>query len=773
MMRVYQALNRYMSSTETWFRRGYAAKLPNLRIAYFSAEFGLTESLPIYSGGLGVLSGDHLKSASDLGLPLVGVGLLYQEGYMRQYLNADGWQQERYPVNDFHNLPLQLERGRDGNPVKVQVELPGRNVVAQVWRVQVGRVPLFLLDTNVDENPPADRDITDRLYGGDADMRIRQEIVLGIGGMRALEALGIQPSVFHMNEGHSAFLALERIRMAMSEHSIPFSVARELTSAGNVFTTHTSVPAGIDRFPLYLMDHYFTAYFQSLGLSRDDFLRLGRGNDGEDSFCMAILALHLAAKANGVSKLHGQVSRGMWQYLWPQTPVEEVPITSVSNGIHPPSWLSQDVGSLLLRYLGPRWADRPYEHTAWERVRRIPDEELWRTHERRRERLVAMARERLRQQSERRGGTPKELESAVEALNPEVLTIGFARRVATYKRLLFLTADPERLSRILNHPTHPVQILFAGKAHPRDNPGKELIRQLVHFARREDMRRRIVFLEDYDISLARYLVQGVDVWLNNPRSLEEASGTSGMKAAMNGALNLSGYDGWWAEGYDAEVGWRIGMGEVYQDQAYGDSVEVRVLYDLLEKDVIPLFYERGADGLPRGWIKKMKNSMARIAPQFNTYRMLQEYAERFYFPCAERHERMRSEEVRVARELSEWLDKVRSHWAEVRINEVSADVEGEWPVNTDITVAARITLGALSPQDVAVQVYYGQINAQGQIAGHRVSTLAPSQDAQGNPVFVGTLSCSSSGLHGFTVRVLPCHPDLLEPQGLGLVVWSS
>ncbi|MCD6518530.1 MAG: alpha-glucan family phosphorylase [Anaerolineae bacterium] len=776
MMRVYQALNHYMRSTDTWFQKTYGNELPDLKIAYFSAEYGITECIPIYSGGLGVLAGDHLKSASSLGLPLVGVGLLYQEGYFRQYLNADGWQQESYPINDFHNMPLQLERDGTGQPVTIAVEYPGRTVKAQVWRVQVGRVPLYLLDANVPENSPEDRAITAQLYGGDLDMRIRQEILLGIGGMRALRALGIRPTICHMNEGHSAFLALERIRMAMEDYGLSFAEAKELTTAGNVFTTHTPVPAGIDLFPPSMMDHYFGEYYQKLGISREEFLALGRPpqHHPDESFSMAVLALHLSASANGVSRRHGEVARRMWQDLWPGLPLEEIPIIHITNGIHPRSWISHDMDTLLLRYLGPRWLERPEDQTVWERVKRIPDEELWNTHERRRERLVAVARERLAQQLARRGATPKEIAAATEVLNPDALTIGFARRFATYKRALLLFTDLDRLIRILNDPERPVQIIFAGKAHPRDNAGKEFIRQIVHLARREELRRRVIFLEDYDMSLARYLVQGADVWLNTPRPGLEASGTSGMKASANGVLHLSTFDGWWCEGYSPEVGWRIGSGEIYEDERYGDEVEARTLYDLLEKDVIPLFYERGTDRLPRQWIAKMKNAMSKVAPFFNTHRMVREYTEQLYIPAARRYNRLAANDYQATKALVAWLNKLHQHWGEVRILSVESDAHDEIPVSAEINIRARIQLGTLTPEDVTVQVFHGTVGPEGEIREYKVNDMVTEGAGEdGTYIYTGVILCEKSGLSGFTVRILPHHPDLHTPYIPGLIVWAS
>lgn len=571
--RVTREVEAYMGSESTWFQRTHGAA-PNPLVAYFSAEFGLTESLSIFAGGLGVLAGDHLKSASDLGVPMIGVGLLYQQGYLKQYLNEAGWQQEAYADNDFHNLPLTLQRGPDGTPLSVQVAYPGRQVAAQIWRVQVGRVPLFLLDTNVPANRPQDRDITYQLYGGDLEMRIEQEIMLGLGGYRALETLGLQPTVYHMNEGHSAFVALERTRRLMDVQGMAFAEAREAASTSLFFTTHTPVPEGHDYFPPDLVERYFGDYAHSLGLSLQDFLALGRHDaaSSSESFCMTILALRLASCSNGVSRLHGQVTRHMWQGLWAGVPEDEIPITHVTNGVHFQSWISRDVKELYDRYLGPRWREEPADRSVWQRAEQVAPEELWRTHERRRERLVAFARRRLRAQLEHRGASQTAIEAADEALDPEALTIGFARRFAPYKRATLLLRDPERLARILNSPEQPVQVIFAGKAHPRNDPGKELVRQIIDLARQERFRRRVVFLEDYDMAVARYLVQGTDVWLNTPLRPREASGTSGMKATANGVLNLSTLDGWWDEAYRPEAGWAIGRGETYDDRAYQDDV---------------------------------------------------------------------------------------------------------------------------------------------------------------------------------------------------------
>jgi len=781
--RVYRLYKRYMDSERTWYQKATtetgSPAYEGQRIAYFSLEFGITESLGIYAGGLGMLAGDHLKSASDLGLPLVGVGLLYQQGYFRQYLNPDGWQQERYPDNDFYNLPVTLERQKSGTPLLVEVEYPQGLVKAQVWRAQVGRVPLYLLDTNIENNNPPDRDITDQLYGGDEDLRIRQEILLGIGGIRALEALDLRPTVCHMNEGHAAFLALERTRLLMVENQISFAEAREAATAGHVFTTHTPVAAGIDWFPPDLVDRYFSHYYPQLGLTRHDFLGLGRMNpdDPNGYFCMAILAMRLANRTNGVSQLHGRVSREMWQQVWPQVPVDEIPILSITNGIHPQSYISHDLADLFDRYLGPRWVERPADQSPWQRVERIPDEELWRTHERRRERLVAFARRRLRSQLEQRGSRPSEIRQADEVLDPEALTIGFARRFATYKRATLLFHDVERLVRIVGDKDRPVQLMFAGKAHPRDNPGKELIREIIHHARRPELRNRIVFIEDYDVNVARYLVQGADIWLNTPRRPREASGTSGMKATANGALNVSILDGWWDEAYSAETGWAIGHGEEYtEDQyEYQDRVEANALYDLLEKEIVPLFYERGRDGVPRGWLAKMKAAIRDHAAMFNTNRMVLEYCERCYLPSAERSQHLMADGLARAKALAAWKDTIQQKWEQIRIDRLWTDgPDGqEIRVGDQLQVHAQVSLGELKPTDVAVELYYGALDADGMIVqGQAIPMLIAQSKGEGQYVFAGAISCRTSGRHGFALRVIPHHEDMGNPFELGLVLWG-
>ena len=770
--RVWQNLQRYMTASSTWYHRNHGPR-PEPYIAYFCLEYGLSECLPIYSGGMGVLAGDYVKSASDLGVPMVAIGLLYQQGYFRQYLNADGWQGELYPENDFCSLPLQLAT-RGGSPVTVDVGYPGRRVIAQVWRVQVGRVPLYLLDSNVAQNEPDDRHITRQLYGGDAETRIRQEIMLGIGGMRALHALGIDPRVCHMNEGHSGFLAIERMAHLANDHDLSVAEAREVVGGSDLFTTHTSVAAGIDLFDANLVERYLGPHYGALGMSQAEFMALGREDARQESspLNMAVLALRLAGQANAVSQLHGEVSRRLWQGVWPGVPEWEIPIMAINNGVHTPSWISQDLASLLDRYLGPRWTEHPADQTVWRAVDEVPDEELWRVHERRRARLVAFTRRRLREQLEQRGAPPAEIAYAIERLDPEALTIGFARRFAVYKRATLLLRNSERLAAILANSQRPVQVIFAGKAHPSDNPAKELIRQLIHLTRGNRL-SNVVFVEDYDMNVARYLLQGADLWLNTPLLMREASGTSGMKAAANGVLNLSVLDGWWAESYHPDIGWAIGRGEVYEDRDYQDEVESNALYDLLEKEIVPLFYNRGADGVPHGWIARMKNAMSIVVPAYNTNRMVIEYTERLYRPALRRYERLTENGFERARRLAEWEARLRQYWPEVQIMGVETDGACDLSVGSEFEVRASVKLGQLTPEDVSVQIYEGALDSEQRITHGQASPMEFVQVEKGISLFVARTRCQNSGRRGYTVRVLPRHEDLANPFEPRLIVWGT
>jgi starch phosphorylase len=772
---VSKGLDTYLSGQGSWYQREHAEN-KDLLVAYFSLEFGVTECLSIFAGGLGVLAGDHLKAASDLGLPLVGVGLLYQEGYFRQYLNAAGWQQEAFEDNDFHILPIEFVPN-----VQVHVTLPDGAVTARVWRAVVGRIQLYLLDTNLPANRPEHRAITSQLYGGDLDMRIKQEILLGIGGVRALDALGLRPTVYHMNEGHSAFLALERIRTFTESQHLTFAEASVLASSSLIFTTHTSVPAGHDYFPAGLMDHYFSTFYPCLGISRREFLALGRqdaANDNED-FCMTVLALRLAAFSNAVSKLHGAVSRRMWNSIWRGLPESEVPIGHVTNGVHFRSWVSLEMNQLYDRYLGPKWRHEPADTELWKRTESIPAGELWRTHERRRERFVAFARRRLQVQLKNRGASQSTIDEAEEVLSPDALTIGFARRFATYKRATLLLRDPERLARILNDPQHPVQIIYAGKAHPRDQYGKELIKTIIDLAARPEFRRKLVFLEDYDVAIARYMVQGCDVWLNTPLRPQEASGTSGMKALANGALNVSTLDGWWDEAWQigldtgAEVGWAIGKGESYQDPGYQDQVEAQALYQLLEHEIVPAFYERRADGLPRKWIDRMKTSIIRLCPEFNMHRMVIQYVNGYYLSVHCRHGRLQADNASRARNLAAWRARVEAAWPRLEVKSVSSDL-AEINLDNEIKISASVFLDVLTPADVSVQILTGRVDARGDIISPKITAMESSEN-KGNGCyhFHASLHATKSGFFGCAIRILPNHPDAVSPFMPLLITWAS
>ncbi|MDZ7370833.1 MAG: alpha-glucan family phosphorylase [candidate division KSB1 bacterium] len=774
MERVRAALADYLSR-KTWYEQNFADEKP-FTIAYFSMEYGLAACLPIYSGGLGVLSGDHLKAASDLGLPLVGVGLAYQQGYFQQYLATDGWQQETFPINDFYNLPFSLERSATGEPLTVSVELPGREVFAQIWRVVVGRVPLYLLDANIPQNSPEDRLITSQLYGGGEEMRIRQEILLGVGGMRALRALGIRPQVCHMNEGHSAFLALERIRTYLEEHpGADFDQAFAATRVGNVFTTHTPVPAGIDRFDPSMVRYYLETYCKSLDLPFDRLMQLAGRKEGEDKFNMAIFAIRMAGGCNAVSKLHSRVSRSMWRHLWPNLPTDEAPIGYVTNGVHVRSWISHDLSELFSRYLHPTWYRNPVDPDIWERIDQIPDVELWRTHERRRERLVTFARKRLQDRLKGLGAAAADIERAAEVLQPDALTIGFARRFAAYKRAYLLFSNKERLRRLLNDPSRPVQIILSGKAHPLDREGKEILRSIMSIAKEEDFRDKIVFIENYDMRIAAYLVQGADVWLNTPRRPREASGTSGMKAAANGALNLSILDGWWDEAYamNPGIGWAIGKGEEnYRDEAEQDRIEAEELYHLLENHVIPLFYQRGSGGVPREWVKMMKAGMKTVCPYFNTTRMVREYFTDYYLPAYRRLSRVDDEQGKIIKDFVTWQHKVEQNWDKVEVMSLSVDSGRDVEIGSEVEVLARVRLGALQTDDVMVQVYYGRVGEEGDLKDPQTAEMRPTgTPSDGVVLYQTSLKTTTSGQMGFTVRVFPRHQLIEHPAETGLIKW--
>lgn len=773
---VYDEFKTYMNQ-ETWYASlDDSQKTENEKIAYFSFEYGLHESLPNYSGGLGILSGDHLKSASDLGLPFIAVGLLYRKGYFRQYLNADGWQQEYDIENDFFNLALEKVLDSNGETMKVDVDLPGRKVYAQIWKTNVGRIQLYYLDANIEENSVEDRDITAQLYGGNLETRIQQEILLGIGGIKALKKLGIKPTIYHMNEGHSAFLSLERIRQLMIDDKLDRKTAREVVFSSNVFTTHTPVPAGNDVFPIEMMQKYFVDYIKQIDMSMEEFLKLGKidPNNQKEDFCMTVLALNLSAENNGVSELHGHVSREMWKDIWKGVPAKELPIDSITNGIHTLSWISFDMQNLLDRYLGPRWRTKPLEYGIWERVQKIPDAELWRTHERRKERLIDFCRERLKAQIINRGFTKNEINHAEQILTPEALTIGFARRFATYKRGTLLFRDIERLKKIISNPHRPVQIIFAGKAHPHDNGGKELIKNIAEICRREEFRDHIVFLEDYDINVARYMVQGVDVWLNNPRRPLEASGTSGMKVPPNGGLNFSILDGWWDEAYDGQNGWAIGNREEYTDLEYQDEVESNALYNVLENEIIPLYYERGRDDIPRQWVTAMKWSMQTVCPQFSTNRMVADYFNKFYTNASRRYINMTSDDFKKSKELKSWKDNISSKWSKVSFENTMSEMPSRnLQVGSKFEVKTIVNLGNIAPDSVRVELYHGKLSMKDEITEPTIVEMKHSSDlGNGRHSFIGSLECINTGQSGYAIRMYPYHKDLGYKFDMKMIIWS-
>lgn len=776
MDRALQALHNYLES-RVWYGQQRRKNESQECFAYFCAEFGLSYCLPLYSGGLGILAGDHLKSASDLGLPLVGVGLLYQEGYFYQYLNADGWQQEYYPINDFYNMPIILEHDANGKEIIIEVEYPGRTIYARVWRIQVGTIPLYLLDTNIEQNRnPYDHDLTDRLYGGDLDMRLQQEMMLGIGGVRMLKALGYKPKVYHLNEGHSAFLIFERIRQLMQDHGLNFKEAKQLALSSQVFTTHTPVSAGFDLFSPDQMMHYMGHYAHIFGLGQEEFLGLGRENTGDfaSPFSMAALALKNASHINGVSLLHGQVSRQMFHGMWKDYPETEVPITSVTNGVHARSVIAPETQELYDRYLGPSWDHRGENDPLWKKVATIPDEELWRNHELRRAELVVFVRQKLAEELERQEARDTEISKVNDLLNPNIFTIGFARRFATYKRANLLLRDLKRFKQLLvGNKDRQVQFIVAGKAHPKDIPGKELIRHIIHTMREEGLSDHVVFVPNYNIHIARKMVAGCDIWLNTPRRPREASGTSGMKAAMNGLPNVSILDGWWDEADHKQTGWAIGTGEVYDDLDYQDDVEANFLYDLLEKEVVPLFYNRDELNLPRGWISKMKNAIRFNCPKFNTARMVRDYAQRFYFPTSDRFDQLIANNYTPVKELSNWKQKLFEQWYHIKIQAVEVSENNEIEVNQNVKVTAQINLAGLTFKDVKVELYLGNLDDKGEIVNGQPLAMNYQGTRDHNiSIYQIDIRYDKSGLHGLSLRILPDHPHLASSFEPGLILWA-
>jgi len=752
-------------------------------IAYFSPEFGITAVLPQYSGGLGILAGDHLKTASDLGVPIVGVGLLYRHGYFQQSLSREAWQEDTYPVVDPDGLPLSVLREEDGSPAQVSVKLPdGERLTARIWVARVGRVPLLLLDSDVEENSEVLRDVTDRLYGGNTEHRLRQEMLLGVGGVRALRAYSRitgapAPEVFHTNEGHAGFLGLERIReLTEGSEQLDFDTALEVSRAGTVFTTHTPVPAGIDRFPRDLVEQYFGGHNACPGVPVDRILALGcEDYEGGDPsvFNMAVMGLRLAQRANGVSQLHGKVSRGMFGGLWPDFDADERPIASITNGVHAPTWVAREVFALAAEagVVDPGTA-QPEE--AFDAADKVSAQRIWETKRQLRERLVEDARGRLAASYQHRGAAPAELKWIRDALDPDVLTIGFARRVPSYKRLTLMLRDPERLKRILLHPERPVQLVIAGKAHPADEGGKRLIQEIVRFADDPEVRHRIVFLPNYDIGMAQPLYPGCDVWLNNPLRPYEACGTSGMKAALNGGLNLSILDGWWDEWYDGHNGWAIPSADGVDDPDRRDDLEATALYDLIENEVAPRFYDHDEEGVPIRWIEMVRHTLKSLGPKVLASRMVRDYVEQLYTPSAS-SSRALNDDYSSARQLAQWKQRVAAHWPDVAIDHVDSSGVGDTPeIGQTLGVTVYVSLGRLSPEDVDVQVVHGRIRHDDELVDTHVESLhlAESYEA-GRHRYEGSVALKQTGPFGYTTRILPRHDLLASPAELGFVIAPS
>ena len=778
MKGVVAKFDAYMNRKDTWgkTRKGSALTGP---VAYFSAEFGFHESFPNYSGGLGILSGDHCKSASDLDLPFVAISLLYRHGYFKQQINKEGWQENLALNQNFSHLAVQPVLDAEKHHMTLGVKILDRWVRVRVWQLAVGRIKLYLMDTNVPENAPEDRDITSQLYGGDHEMRIKQEIILGIGGIHALNAIGIKPAVYHMNEGHAAFISLERIRRRVQEDGLDFYAALQATASGNVFTTHTPVPAGNDSFPLDLMRKYFGDYPASVKIDFETFMSFGQTRvDPKEPFSMTILALRTSRHANGVSALHGRVSQGLWKDVWSGVPQDEVPITSVTNGIHTKTWMAPDFIRLYDRYL-PGWEEQLTDKDFWRKVQDIPDEELWETHQRQKRRTLEFVRERTRQQWKRTGDTPDKLRTISHMLNPEILTIGFARRFATYKRATLLFNDRERLAKLMNSTEHPVQFVFAGKAHPKDEPGKKFIQDVYKFSRMPEFEGRIVFVEDYDHYVGRRLYQGVDLWLNNPRRPLEASGTSGMKLPPSGGLNLSVLDGWWCEAHTGKNGWAIGPeipeSTIPPEPDYEDEVDVHSLFHVLETQILPLYYAKPDGRLPLAWINLMRESIRTIVPVFNTHRMVKEYTQRLYDPAAAAHAVLVQDSCKKSVELARWKDNIRRDWAHVKLADVTTHTGNGMNVTVGdaVEVSVRVSLGPIAPEFVRVQAFVGE-SANGQIVRPVTIDLSQTEKlASGTFRFAGEIPTCESGSYGLSVRVVPTHPNLIQEHELRLITWAN
>ncbi len=773
--RVVENFESYINSKNTWYNKKYPNDKNNL-IAYFSAEYGLDEILPIYSGGLGILSGDHLKSASDLGLPFVAVGLLYKNGYFGQKIGAFGNQESEYKNLDMSNLPILPVKTEDGEDLVIDVDFPEDKIYLKVWKINVGRINLYLLDSDIEKNREDYRNVTLRLYGGDQEMRIRQEIVLGMAGAKLLKILNLNPTIYHMNEGHSSFLVLEVIKDIMQEKQISFNLAKEIVTAKTVFTTHTPVPAGNDMFPLDLVEKYFKDFWPKLGLSREEFLKLGMKptEELEQKFNMGILALKVAGKKNGVSKLHGAVSRELFGDVWPNIASNESPITYVTNGVHTCSWLAFNLKDLYNKYLSPYWQDEIHDQDTWKKIENIPNEELWNEHKFRKERLLQLVKENVTNRLKRNGMNYEQIKEITSKLNPNALTIGFARRFATYKRATLIFKDLERITQILNDESRPVQLIFAGKAHPADKEGQDLIKYINEISMMPQFKGKIFVLENYNMNIARYLVSGVDVWLNNPRRPMEASGTSGQKASINGVINFSVLDGWWAEGYNSKNGWAIGTNADYESYESQDLADSDSLYNTLENKIIPIYYAKNEKGISDEWVEIMKNSIISTGAKYSTSRMVIDYVENLYMPLCNLTNNYFNTLDKVT-EYNKFKEELYSNWNDIEITQINNFDNITINAREEIEVICNVKLPNISPDNIEAQVYYGRVMENGILENIGIvpMILTNSNEEEKIYTYEAKVKLVTGGDYGYTFRVMPKHEMLLDSANLNLVKWIT
>lgn len=763
----------YIKSKNTWFKKKHPENEGDL-IAYFSAEYGLDEILPIYSGGLGILSGDHLKSASDLGVPLIAVGLLYKHGYFNQTINGEGIQETEYKDIDLENLPITPVKDVDGKDLIISVDMPKKKLYLKVWEIKVGRVTLYLMDSDIEANITEYREITKTLYGGDQEMRIQQEIVLGMAGVELLRRLGVKPTIYHMNEGHSSFLILKLIENTINDKKVSFNIAKDIVSSKTVFTTHTPVPAGNDIFPVELMEKYFKDYWDKLGISKQDFLKMGIRNEENPNsgFDMGVLALKVAGKKNGVSKLHCEVSRNLFKDIWPHIAANESPITYVTNGVHTCSWLPQNIKELYNEYLTPYWQDNIYNNEVWNKINNIPNEKLWNAHMIRKRKLLALVKQSTMQRLHRFGYGYNEIEKITSKLDENALTIGFARRFATYKRATLIFKDLERITQIFSNEDRPIQIIFAGKAHPADKEGQELIKYIHEISMKPQFKGKVFLLENYNIAMSRYLVSGVDVWLNTPRRPMEASGTSGQKASVCGVINFSVLDGWWAEGYNSKNGWYIGLDEEYENYEIQDRADSKDIYTTLENKIIPTYYDRNKDGIPEKWIKIMKNSIISTGGRFSTSRMLVDYVEKLYLPLCNLYDKYYSQLDKVT-EYNSWKEELYKNWEDIKITQENNLSNITLDAGSSIDVRCKVTLPNISVDNIQAEVYYAKMKENGDIGGSKIipMKLVDRDEKEKVYTFEATIDLLNGGEYGYTFRVMPKHEMLLDSENLDLVKW--